>query len=82
MICQRCGAEAELGLCPGPCGRLLCMPCYDGDQGGDCRPASLVQRNEAMRALRGSGMPVDEIAERMNLSRETIFRITREAARV
>ncbi|KKN16082.1 hypothetical protein LCGC14_0975800, partial [marine sediment metagenome] len=45
MTCQRCGAEAELGLCPGPCRRLLCVACYDGDQEGDCRLAPIEQRN-------------------------------------
>ncbi len=75
MTCQRCGAEgAELGLCPF-CRRLLCVACYDGDQEGDCRPAPIEQRNEAIRALH---MKVSEIAERFGLSIMTISRVMNE----
>ena len=73
MTCQRCGAEAELGLCEF-CGRLLCVACYDGDQDGYCRPPPLVQRDGAIRALRGGGVPEKEVMERFGLSRSTVYR--------
>ena len=66
MTCQRCGAEAELGLCPF-CRRLLCVTCYDADQDWPCRKAPIEQRDDAIRTLRGS-MPMKEIAEQFNLS--------------
>ncbi len=76
MTCERCGAEAELGLCEF-CRRLLCVTCYDGDQDGYCRPPPLVQRDGAIRALRGDGVPVAEVAERFGLSRRTIKRVAK-----
>jgi hypothetical protein len=74
MTCQRCGVEAELGLCPGPCRRRLCVTCYDGDS-DSCQPAPLELRDDAIRALRGS-VPVKEIAKSFGLSRETVWRVT------
>jgi hypothetical protein len=79
VTCQRCGVEAELGECPGPCRRWLCVACYDGDQeDGPCRLPSLMQRNDAIRVLRGGGAPAREIAERFSLSVMTISRVMRE----
>ena len=83
MTCQRCGVEAERGLCPGPCRRQLCVTCYDGDQeetGGKqkCRSNEIVERNEAIKALRGGGVPRKEIAELSGLALETISRVMRE----
>ena len=76
MTCQRCGAEAELGLCPF-CNRLLCVTCYDADQDYPCRLAPLEQRDDAIRALRGGGMSRGKVAERFGLSTMTISRVTR-----
>ena len=73
MTCQRCGVEAELGECP-PCKRQLCVTCYDGDSEGNCQPAPLVLRDDAIRALHGS-MPVKEIAERFGLSKWSVWRV-------
>lgn len=73
--CDRCRAEAELGECPF-CHRLLCVECYDSDQDGYCHPAPLVERDEAIRALRGS-LSAEEIAARFGLSRRTIWRVTK-----
>ncbi len=82
MTCQRCGVEAELGACPF-CHRQLCVMCYDKDQeetGGKqkCRFNAIVERNEAIRALRGGGVPRKEIAELSGLSIMTISRVMRE----
>ena len=73
MTCQRCGVEGELGRCPF-CGRQLCVTCYDAEAEGNCRAQPLTLRDDAIRALHGS-MPVNEIAERFNLSRRRIFTI-------
>ncbi len=83
MTCQRCGVEAERGLCPGPCKRQLCVTCYDKDQeetGGKqkCRiNIWRAERNETIRALRSGGMPRKEIAKLSGLSIMTISRVMR-----
>jgi len=74
LTCQRCGAEAELGLCPF-CHRQLCLACYDADQDWPCRLAPLEQCNEAIRALH---MKVSEIAERFALSPRQVWRVLSE----
>ena len=70
-----------MGECPF-CRRLLCVTCYDGDQeatGGKqkCR-SNKAERNDAIRVLRGGGMPRKEIAERFGLSIMTISRVMNE----
>jgi hypothetical protein len=69
MTCQRCGVEAELGECPGPCGRDLCLECYDGDQeAGSCRTFPQELRNQLIRELRLAGKSPQAIAEKFSLS--------------
>jgi len=75
LTCQRCGAEAELGLCPF-CGRLLCVACYDADQeAGPCRSPPHELRNQQIRELRQTGTSPQVIAERYGLSRRRILGI-------
>ncbi len=55
---------------------LTCpLPRCRYDEPGGLRSMLNAYRDEQIVALRGDGAPVDQIAERYNLSRRTVFRI-------
>ena len=55
---------------------LTCpLPRCRYDEPGGLRGMLNAYRDEQIVALRGDGAPVDQIAERYNLSRRTVFRI-------
>ena len=71
--CARCRTEAELGRCPGECGRDLCVGCYDLDD-RRCHGLSMELRNQQIRGLKLT-TPVGAIAERYELSRRRVWAI-------
>ncbi len=68
-----CDIHSQCLTCP--------LPRCRYDEPGGLRGMLNAYRDEQIVALRGDGAPVDQIAERYNLSRRTVFRILSTGSR-